>query len=356
MNHASLNQPNKLRLTATCAELACVCLVFASILFGLGSLQMKSGAPDKNTTQLNGGNGIIITDKFVSSSNPEGGFSTTIIDGSKIEISTDENGKPIYIINGDAVNGEGNNGGIKVEFSTDEKGNSIIDDKYFNKGELSTDEKGNSIIGDQYFNKGELDSGMHTIVVKPGDTLIEFEEASPLSPANNIALLVSPFLACIALLLFALKFYGHPKSRLLLALVFGLQTVAPLILLAAGRPAALPLLTALVCLLMTVLTLLGKMNRIVALLGFVVTLATSLLDLLNGSPATIRRLGGDLITIADFVYAIGLISFLLAWFVYTFYNSTKEKAAPAETAAETTAEETAEKTAQVNEVEDSAAE
>jgi hypothetical protein len=343
MNHASLNQPNKLRLTAICAELACVCLVFASILFGLGALQMKSSAPDKNTTQLNGGNGIIITDKFVSSSNPEGGFSTTIIDGSKIEISTDENGKPIYIINGDAVNGEGINGGIKVEFSTDEKGNSII--------------------GDQYFNKGELDSGMHTIVVKPGDALIEFEEASPLSPANNIALLVSPFLACIALLLFALKFYGHPKSRLLLALVFGLQTVAPLILLAAGRPAALPLLTALVCLLMTVFTLLGKMNRIVALLGFVVTTLTSVLDLLNGSPAVMRRLGGDLITIADFVYAIGLVSFLLAWFVYTFYNSTKEKAAPAETAAETTAEETAEetaektaeKTAQVNEVEDSAA-
>lgn len=334
MNHASLNQPNKLRLTAICAELACVCLVFASVLFGLGALQMKSGAPDKNTTQLNGGNGSIITDKFVSSSNPEGGFSTTI-NGGKIELTTDENGNYYYTVNGEPGTGDTNNGGIKVEFSTDSSGNS-------------------------YFGSSELDSGMHTIVVKPGDTLIEFEEASPLSPAYNIALLVSPFLACIALLLFALKFYGHPKNHLLLALVFGLQTVAPLILLAAGRPAALPLLTALVCLLMTVLTLLGKMNRIVALLGFVVTLATSLLDLLTGSPATIRRLGGDLITIADFVYAIGLVSFLLAWFIYAFYNSTKEKAVPSETAAETAAEKTAETaaedTAQVNEVENSAAE
>jgi hypothetical protein len=318
MNHASLNQPNKLRLTAMCAELACICLIFASILFGLGSLQMKSDTPSKDSLQLSDEDKNSIADKFLNSSTPEGSFSTTI-NGGKLELTTDENGNYYYTVNGEPGTGDTNNGGIKVEFSTDSSGNS-------------------------YFGSSEIGSGMHTIVVKPGDTLVEFEEASPLSPAYNIALLVSPFLACIALLLFALKFYGHPKNHLLLALVFGLQAVSPLILLATGRPAALPLLTALVCLLMTVLTLLGKMNRIVALLGFVVTLATSLLDLLTGSPATIRRLGGDLITIADFVYAIGLVSFLLAWFVYTFYNSTKEKAAPAE------------KTAQVNEIEDSTAE
>ena len=286
------------RLITVLTELALVCLVFVTIVACIPrtiSLQLEP------IVEQNDNNLSLSVDKEASSDK-----GMVIIDG------TAQDG---HYISGSFANGDASGTTNRVEIQTDESGKHffVVDSPI----EAVTDENGNVFY--QVNTQPDLNAGNTVGKLEPVNREITY---SP-SPVTIIVYVID-VLACVLLLLYALKFYNHSNAAQVMGLIFTLSLIAsaiPLfmrlrhvttdfIIFVIGH-----LLKCILFALMAALALKNKLSpkvSLIAMIGILVSIAMPFI--LGGS------LGGlDMLdTIVNLLGLIGLASFTVAWFLCSF--------------------------------------
>ena len=287
-------------------ELACVCLLFATIMgfFPVSGSSNTAGGDSlvvESESNTLGQTSIIITNKDGTTSTMNG--TTAIFGSSNLE---GETGKldTYYYVNGSIV-------------------------------EMETDENGNV-----YYKFNTQDgSNPSFVVTKPEETPSNADmSSSPLGILTDVIGLLS----CVLLLLYTLKFYNHNKANLVLCLVFALAFLAQAVALCGNLSsvfgggavgifgliiAATQAIPCILFVLLAVTALKDKLTPKIALISMIAILACTLLPILSGGFIA----ASDVLSIlAALLSLVGTIAFTVAWFLCAFKVQTvaAEVAAP----------------------------
>ncbi len=307
--------PKHHRIMTGLAEIACVCLILASIIVGLGDAlqQAQHSADSRNDLQSSENSGFQSIPGGSSDSvaeSGEGNYSFVVINPDKSEsgsTSTDA------YLSGSFATGA-------YEAVTDENGNTHY--QYYVGG--STGENGN-LVSDHF---------VTLTPVGPGD--IAPIRLSYTSTANNLSLLLFCFLPCVLLLLYTLHLYQKPHAQRLMAIITGIYAAGFLVdavssldrigilslLWFALIPAALTVLLGI----LTVMFWKGTTHRTCALATFILAWLSTGYNLLNSARYLLS--GGPVINAGRIIYTLGMLAFQVALFVYAYR---KVEAAPADT-------------------------
>ena len=296
-----LRLPKYHKLMTVLAEVACLCLIVASIIAGLGDALQKarSSAASRSDPQ---------------SSGSVSGSDSVILGGSQW-ISTDGEYDIVVVNPGSSASGSASQDDVSGSFAT-------------GSYEAVTDENGNTYF---HFVAGSAGQGSFVTVMPGPDTSIT--AVSYTSAVGNVLRLLFYFLPCVLLLLYTLHFYQKPKSRRLMAVLTGvyavgflvsaisaisyIQPIEPLPLFAyLLLPAALAVLLGV----MTALFWKGTIRRRLAFVTFILAWLHTGLCLLGSLSA-----GDTAILIASLLFYLGAAAFQIALCAYA---CRKEDAAP----------------------------
>ena len=304
--------PKYHRVMTVLAEVACVCLVFASILIGLADALQK--AQYHASTPHDRPNGTIQTPGGASGSvsgSGEGDYSFVIINPGKTE--SDSTSTDSYV-SGSFASGA-------YEAVTDENGKTYY--QYYVGG--SAGENGGAVLAP---------GGSATFIpVVPGDAVPPVE-ISYTSTSINLNLLLGSFLPCVLLLLYALHLYQKPNSRRQMAIIMGIYAASFLVdavstLIYMGRIGAKLLLQSILmpaalAMLLGVLTVMfwkGTTHRKFALATFILAWMSTGYDLLDRASYLLPGSGfpgSPLITVGHIIYNLGMLAFQVALFAYAY--------------------------------------
>ena len=286
------------RLITVLTELALVCLVFVTISACMSAWNEKE---KEEYVQ----DGLVA---WYDGTNNTNGDPTT-----KAELWKDLTGNDNHISSSDSIN--------RVELQTGESGNI----QYFVSGsqiEAVTDENGQVY----YYNitQPDLDSGNQSAHISYGITFV-------INSAFHV-------LACVLLLLYALRFYNHSKAATVMGLVFIPHIIVAAINLCFNLSrhfdillVASDLLQITLFAILTVFALKNKLSPKISLVAMICSLVNIALPVITGS-----FLYGDVLNIIiNLLWTIGFLTFTVAWFLCSF----KEQDAPTVEAAEPVAAE-----------------
>ena len=301
------------RLITVLTELALVCLVFVTIAAGISAWN-----EEKKIEYVKDG----LVAWYDGTNNTNGDPST------KAELWKDLTGNENHISASDSIN--------RVEIQTDESGKThlVISGP---QADASTDGSGNnhSVI---------IDSQVEAVTDENGKVYYVRYAQPDLDKDNNsehvtysITYIINSacyVLACVLLLLYALKFYNHSNASNVMGLVFVLPLLVAAINLCFNLSRNLGLVLVITDLLqitlfalMAALALKNKLPPKVSLIAMIFVLANTALPIISGT----IFIGDILNIITNLLNLIGLASFTVAWFLCSFKEPS---AAPSEEATE----------------------
>ena len=343
--------PKYHRIMTVLAEVACVCLIIATLLVGLTDAiqQARYSSGSRNDSQSADTNTVIsipgnFTGSFSGSvsgslsDSLEGDYSYGVFtpgSAGSSEAVTDENGKTYYHY---YVGGQAGEGG------------SISFDKFYT--EATTDENGNVIFTPQYTIPSVGENG--NVIFAPMDQIYlpDAMYISYTSAENNIFLLLGSFLPCVLLLLYTLYLYQKPKANRLVAAFTGIYALSfvPVVgsyLFSGSYSDILTFLTyglisAAVAVLLGIMAVLlwkGIIKRKLVLATFILAWLYTGFSLIDDVQALLsdRSYFGvsPVVAIGYLLCDLGMLAFQVALFVYAYR---KEEAAPTDTLPDDTAE------------------
>ena len=134
-----------------------------------------------------------------------------------------------------------------------------------------------------------------------------------------------PVLACVLLLLYALKFYQHPKAAPVMSLIFAISFITAalalgniFIVLIQGAPVLAYLIAPFVrCILFALLAILAlkdKLSPKIALVAMICILASEMFLYFTGNNFSSHDMLG---TVSGLIQTLGFVCFTVAWFLCT---------------------------------------
>ena len=315
MNNQSFTATSGYRQKITLlTEVACICLLLASVIYGLRFFQQPTyTTPEDKTDQ------------------------TLWTDGSAENSGTaDENGI-IRFPTKDFINENGNHyiidsvtsGDITYDgdrFSASENSGTVV---------IRPGENGNT--GTVVIRPGE-NGNAGTVVIRPNEPTVTTEvvilpNSFGGNMLGNVSLMLVPFLACAVLLLYALKFHGTNKENRVLTLIFGLMLLGNLVELVNHlfvihytRTSELILYfmpTILKIALFALLMVLTRKERWHPQLILLASGSAILFFLIQWFPLLTGPIYAHVLlrAISDILYAVGLISFYVALVICAYWRA-----------------------------------